>query len=341
MRQNKAAIKEISTHLPLNKLTNEQLALDYPDWNVEKIYEKTGVSVRSISADNECASDLGVAAAKKLFESGICKPTDIQFLLLCTQVPDYYLPATACTLQERLGLKTSCGALDYNLGCSGYVYGLSLAKGLIEAGLVENVLLINAETVTKYINPTDRSVRTIVGDGAAATFISSIETTDDLIGPFVFGTYGKGAKDLIIPAGGQRLPITAETAIEKEVEKGVFRSEQNLYMNGAEIFNFSLKVVPKTINELLLKSGMLLADVDYFVFHQANRFILEHLRDKIKIPKDKFCINLESYGNTASATIPMALEIARNQGKIRNGDTVMLVGFGVGLSWAATLVKLI
>lgn len=339
MSQWKAAIRGISSYLPEQKLTNEQLAQEFQEWDVAKIYQKTGISVRSIAAPDECASDLGVAAARKLFQTGICHPEDIDFLLFCTQSPDYFLPTTACLIQERLQFKTSCGALDINLGCSGFIYGLSLAKGLIETGQSKNILLITSDTYTKFINPTDRGVRTLFGDGAAATLISAINSEEDTIGPFVFGTDGKGADKLIVPAGGLRLPISQETGIEKNDGTGIYRSAKNLYMDGPEIFIFTLNEVPVAIKSLLEMSSTTLEEIDYFIFHQANSFMLESLRKKMRIPKDKFCLNLESYGNTVSATIPMAMELALKNEEIKPGDRVMLVGFGVGYSWGATLIR--
>jgi 3-oxoacyl-[acyl-carrier-protein] synthase-3 len=334
-----AVIKAISTYLPSRKLTNAQLAEEYIDWGVEKIFAKTGISERCIAEPNECSSDLGVSAAKKLFNTGVCIPENIDFLLFCSETPDYFLPATACTIQDRLGLRTDCGALDYNLGCSGFVYGLALAKGLVENGLCGNVLLITADTYTKLIHPQDRSVRTLFGDGAAATFISG-DIDLEAIGPFVFGTDGRGATKLIVHAGGFRIPLSPETALVRDDGTGNFRSLENLFMDGPEIFNFSLQVVPPLVRQLLTKARLDLEEVDYFVFHQANRFMLEQLRKKIKIPEEKFCINMQSYGNTVSATIPMALEIAMNQEQIKQGDKIMLVGFGVGYSWAATMIQL-
>jgi 3-oxoacyl-[acyl-carrier-protein] synthase-3 len=336
-----AVIRAISTYLPSRKLTNVQLAEEYQDWGVDKIFEKTGISERRIAEPGECASDLGVAAAQKLFAGGACAPEAIDFLLFCTQTPDYLLPATACLVQDRLGLRTSCGALDFSLGCSGYVYGLALAKALIENGMADNVLLINADTYTKFLNPTDRGVRTIFGDGAAATLIAADPGHEAAIGPFVFGTDGSGADKLIVPAGCSRLRPSAATALEKDDGTGVFRSAENLYMDGPEIFNFSLRAVPQVVGQLLEKTRMKPEEVDHFVFHQANRFMLEQLRRKIKIPAEKFCINMDSYGNTVAATIPMALEIALGQELIKPGDRVMLVGFGVGYSWAAAMANIV
>jgi 3-oxoacyl-[acyl-carrier-protein] synthase-3 len=341
MKQKRAAIKSIHFHLPEEKLTNEQLAQECDDWDVEAIFNKTGISIRGLAGPDDCASDLGVAAAQKLFEAGDCAPSEVEFLLFCTQSPDYYLPTTACTMQHRLGLSTSCGALDINQGCSGFIYGLSLAKGLIESRIVTNVLLVTAETYSKFIHPKDRSVRTIFSDGAAATLVTAIESDDECLGPFILGTDGRGAQELIVPAGGLRMPLSPETAVERDDGSGNIRSHQNLFMNGPEIFTFTLQTVPVVVAQLLQKAGMRLEDVDFFVFHQANKFMLEHLRKKLKIPPEKFCLNLESYGNTVSSTIPMALQTARGRGQTQTGDKVMLVGFGVGYSWAASMIKLI
>jgi 3-oxoacyl-[acyl-carrier-protein] synthase-3 len=340
VRVKKAVIKGISCQLASQKLTNEQLARECQDWSVEKIFEKTGISERYISASNECASDLGVAAAQKLFATGLCDPRDIDFLLLCTQTPDYLLPASACIMQDRLSLKNSCGALDINLGCSAFIYGLASAKGLIETGLSDNILLITADTGSKLVNPRDRSMRTIISDGAAATLISGSNCAKETIGPFVFGTDGRGANMLIVPAGKCRVPLSSDTAIERDDGQGNFRSSQNFFMDGPEILVFAMTVIPKVVNQLLEKGKLNLEDVDYFVFHQASKFILEQLRKKMKIPEKKFCINLERFGNTGHSTIPMALEIARLQNHIKKDAKVMLAAFGGGLSWAAAIVEL-
>jgi len=334
-----AVIAAIAHHLPARELTNEDLASELGDWTSEKIFEKTGIRTRRIAAAQECASDLGVAAAQRLFEGGACDPGAIDFLIFCTQSPDYFLPATACTVQARLGLPTSCGAVDINQGCSGFVYGLALAKSLVEAGTASRVLLVTADTYTKFLHPRDRAVRTIFGDGAAATLVVGKEAAEESIGPFVLGTDGRGACQLIVPAGGLRRRASAETAVALEAEGGNWRSAQNLYMNGPEIFNFTLSAVPPLVEQLRLKCNGGLQEVDYYVFHQANRFMLERLRNKLKIAPEKFCIDLEDCGNTVSSTIPLALERARRAGRITSGQRVMLVGFGVGFSWAASMIR--
>lgn len=335
----KASLRAISWHLPSTELTNDQLASEFGDWTADKIYEKTGIRSRRIAAEGECASDLGVAAAQDLFGRGACKPEEIDFLLLCTQSPDYFLPTTACVMQDRLGLRTDCGALDFNQGCSGFVYGLSLAKGLVESGAAQNVLLITAETYSKFINRRDRSVRTVFGDGAAATLLSGVDSDDDLVGPFVFGTDGRGAKNLIVPMGGMRRPLRDDVA-ESSDESGNWRSDANLFMNGPEIFNFTLRTVPAAVKALYERSGLTAEQIDYFIFHQANRFMLDRIRGKVAIPPEKFCVDMESCANTVSSTIPIALARAAAANVVKPDSRVMAVGFGVGYSWAAAMLKI-
>ena len=332
-------ITHISYFLPEKTLTNDDLAIEYEsNWNSKKIYKKTGIKSRHIAA-TETTSQLAVQAAEKLFsESGFPKDK-IDFLLLCTQSPDYFLPTTACIVQDILGLPTSCGAFDFNLGCSGFVYGLAIAKGLIAGGMAKNVLLLTVETYTKYIHPKDKSVRTIFGDGAAATLITHEEGDPCKIGEFVFGTDGKGASNLIVPAGAMAMPKSEETAKERVDEQGNVRSLNNLYMNGPEIFNFTLDIVPDTVKSLLARAKLSMDDIDLFVFHQANKFMLDSLRDKIGIPEEKFYLDMEDKGNTVSATIPIAMKDALDEGRIRRGDKLMLVGFGVGYSWAGCIVE--
>ncbi len=335
----RAAIKAVASYLPQTRLSNQDLAAELGNWTAEGIREKTGVSSRAIAGPDECASDLGVAAAQRLFDSGACRPEDVDFLMFCTQTPDYALPATACLVQRRLGLRTDCGAIDFNQGCSGFVYGLAVAKGLIEAGTSRSVLLITAETYSKWIHPRDRSVRTIFGDGAAATLLVGVQDEQELIGPLVLGTDGAGSQNLIVPVSGARRSRTPETGVACERESGNWRSDENLYMNGPEILTFTLRTVPKAVRALLERWQHPVEDVDLFIFHQASRFMLERLRDKMALPAEKFWIDLEECGNTVSATIPIALEAAMARGRVASGSRVMLVGFGVGYSWAAAMMR--
>jgi 3-oxoacyl-[acyl-carrier-protein] synthase-3 len=329
-------IEKIAYCFPECILTNEELAALYPDWTADKIFEKTGIRERHISAENETAGDLGEKAARKLFAEHSVDPASIDFILLATQSPDYLLPTTACMLQNRLGVPTTAGALDFNLGCSAYIYGLALAKGLIASGTAKNVLLITAETYTKHIHPMDKSVRTIFGDGAAATLISEADMAG--IGQFVLGTNGSGYDKLIVQSGGMRLKPSVETALETTDESGNVRSQDHLFMDGTEIFSFTIATVPRTVKETLDKNQLTMEEIDLFVFHQANKYMLDFLCKKCKIAPDKFYMNFSDCGNTVSASIPIALARAVKDGTLKSGMKVMLVGFGVGLSWGATVI---
>lgn len=334
-------ILDIAGYLPEQVLSNDELAALYPEWPAEKILAKTGISKRHIAAPNQTASDLAFEAALKLFAQGQVAPDDVDFVILCTQAPDYVLPTTACVLQERLGISTAAGAFDINLGCSGFVYGLSVAKGLVETGAARCVLLLTADTYSKYIHPGDKSVRTLFGDAAAATAIVASDGAGhkSSIGPFVFGTDGRGSKNLIVEVGGFRRPCDEESAVERTDTSGNVRTDENLYMNGAEVMAFSLREVPAAIDKLLHKAQCTKDDINLFVLHQANKFMLEALRKRLKLSEEKLPVYMENCGNTVSSTIPLALIELREGGRLTQGTMAMLVGFGVGYSWAACLVN--
>ena len=327
-------------------LRNNDLAEVFEGWTAEKISKKLGIEERPVAAKDETALDLGVCAAKKLFDRNVCKSNDIDFLVFCTQSPDYFLPTSACVMQDRLGLRRDIGAVDFNQGCSGYIYGLSLCKGLIESGAAQTVLFVTAETYTKYINDNDRSTRPLFGDGAAATLLRGVEVSPEEhlafpgIGPFVFGTDGAGADMLIVPAGGLRLPQSAKTAIEISDGRGNIRSQNQLYMNGQGIFAFAIEEIPPLIDRLLAKASITRDDVDCYVFHQANKYMLSRLQELTGLLGHNYFNDIRRVGNTVSSSIPIAMVNAAEQAALHAGDTVMLVGFGVGLSWGATLVRL-
>lgn len=333
-----AFIDKISCYLPKEKLRQADLIYLFPEIEGNEGFKKIGIQERSIAAEGELASDLAVAAAQKLFEEYNIDTQTIDFILFCAQEFDYFTPTTACVIHERLGLKRSAGAMDYQLGCSGFVYGLSLAKGLIEGGSVKNVLLLTSSTLTRKLNPKDKSSRAIFGDGAAATLISSRENLG--VGPFRFGTDGSGMGRIILKDGGARNPISENSFKETEDVFGNITTNVNLKMDGTGILTFSLARVPRLVEETLLANDLEIEDVDLFIFHQANSFLLETLRDKIGIPTNKFFIFVEKMGNTVSSTIPIALKEAISVGKAKKGDKVLLAAFGVGLSWGATVITL-
>ena len=330
-----AYIKAISYYLPERIVTNDQLVAEFPEWSVDKVAKKVGVNNRHIASEQETAGDLAEKAALKLFQEYNVSPSTIDFILLCTQSPDYFLPSTACVLQHRLGIPTHAGALDFNLGCSGCVYGMAMAKGLIAAGIAKNVLLLTAETYNKYIHPSDKSNRSIFGDGAAACLISTEGFAQ--IGEFSLGTDGSGADKLIVATGGARQ--RTQTGTSSIDEDGHTRYDDYLYMNGSGIFNFTLDTVPPLINELLEKNQTAQDSIDYYVFHQANQFMLSTLRKVCLLPKDKFHINLAETGNTVSSTILIGLKDCIDQQIIKPGYRVMIAGFGVGLSWGGTILQ--
>lgn len=325
--QPRAAVTSIEYHLPERRLTNQELAAEFPEWGAEKIAAKTGIRYRHIAAEGELSSDLAYAAAIKLFGSGVISPREVDYILFCTQTPDFAFPTTACLLQQRLGIPTTTGALDFNLGCSGYVYGLSLAKALVETGQATCVLFLTGETYSKLLDPADKTVRTIFGDAGTATVVRGTKIQEASLGPFIFGTDGSGGSNLVCHRGGWRGP------------KAEAEGHEALWMNGPEIFNFTLRVVPAAIDAVLTRAELQRDEVDLFVFHQANQYMLEQLRKKLGIPEHKFLIAMADCGNTVSNSIPIALRIAHNSGRLKSGHRVLLVGFGVGYSWGATLVR--
>lgn len=331
-----AFIKAISYYLPSRVVTNEELVAEFPEWSVEKVAQKVGVYSRHIAAPEETAADMAEMAARRLFEEYSIKPSSVDFLLLCTQSPDYFLPSTACILQNRLGIPTSSGAFDYNLGCSGCIYGMAVAKGLIVAGIAKNVLLLTTETYNKYLHPEDKSNRSIFGDGAAACLISTTGFAE--IGEFVLGTDGSGAENLILKTGAAR--HHSPTGLSDEDVEGHVRRDDYLYMNGGAIFNFTLEAVPSMMGQLLNKNQLTKEGIDYYVFHQANKFMLDTIRKVCRIPRDCFYVNLETVGNTVSSTILIGLKDCLERKIMSSGMKVMICGFGVGLSWGGTILTI-
>lgn len=328
-----AYIKAISYYLPDQVVSNQDLVEEFPEWSVEKIAKKVGVNSRHVAGNGQCASDLAELAALKLFvECGIEKSC-IDFVLLCTQSPDYFLPTTACVLQERLGLSMRCGALDFNLGCSGFVYGLALAKGLIESHTASNVLLITAETYNKHIHERDKGNRTIFGDAAAATLVSIDGFAQ--IGNFELGTDGSGAGNLIVKSGAMRHPDKYDDLVLDKSGNPV--SSDHLFMNGSEIFNFTLETVPGLVEEVVKKNEIMSDEVDLYVFHQANQYMLSCLFGLMGIGEDKGFVYMSKVGNTVSSTIPIALYEAQKVNRLKGN--VVIAGFGVGYSWGACVLK--
>jgi len=320
-----AKISNIAYYLPEQILSNEELVAQHQGWNAAKVESKVGIRFRHIASYEESALDMAEMACRKLFE--YVEPDSIDFLLLCTQSPEYLLPTTACLLQDRLKLNKTIGALDYNLGCSGYIYGLALAKGLIDSGSAKRVLLVTSETYTKYIDEQDVSNKSIFGDAATATLVTFSENHH--IGEFVFGTDGSGAGNLIVNN------VNAGNSYQCPVDK-----RPELSMNGPEIFNFTIETIPKLIEDVCSRNQLGKEGISYTILHQANKYILDFLISMIGLPNDKCHIDLMNYGNTVSNTIPIALKDAWDRGMVKIGDLVLLAGFGVGYSWGGVVVKI-
>lgn len=327
---NKAYIKALSYYLPKESLSNSDLAIQFPDWSIDKIESKTGIKVRKIASNNEFASDMAISACQLLFDEHNIDKSTIDFVLLCTQSPDYFLPTTACIIQDKLGLNKNIGALDFNLGCSGYVYGLAIAKGLIASNVAKNILLITSETYSKYIDKSDRVNRTIFGDAAAVTLISDNGIAEIL--DFDLGTDGSGAQNLIVKDGAARFkPDNENISNDNSI------SNPCLFMNGPEIFTFTTKMIPSLIKDNLARNNLTEDEISLYIYHQANKYMLDFLKKLSNIPSDKFFVFLEDIGNTVSSTIPIALSEAIKQKKV--SGNVLLAGFGVGYSWGAVVIR--
>jgi len=330
----KTFIEGISYYLPETILSNEDIVKEFPEWSVEKINSKIGIKNRHVAKENETASDLAVNAAEKLFEEHKIDRNTIDYLIFCSQSPDYFLPTTACVIQDRLNLPTSIAAIDMNLGCSGFIFGLSIAKGMILGGMANKVLLLTAETYTKHIHPKDKGNRTIFGDGAAATLISTEGIAE--IGDFCFGTDGKGAENLIVKSGAFR-----QRELINDLEYDEFgnpKSSDHLYMNGSSILNFTLEIIPNLVSDVLKKNNLEIEDIDLHVYHQPNKYIANLQKRKLKIPEERYYCMFENVGNTVSSTIPIALCEALKDGSIKKGARTLSVAQGLGYSWGGMVL---
>lgn len=336
MIKTEAQIKAISYYLPEETLTNADLVKIFPHFREEEIFRTTGIRKRHVTPPGTIGSDLAYLSAVKFFEEHPFKKEDIDFILFCTHGLDFKGPTSACILHERIGLPKKCGAMDIPYGCTGFVYGTAIAKSLIETNLAKNVLLLTSDIPTTVIHPKNHDLRAIFGDAGACTLFGR-SVNDSNIGDFVFGTDGSGARNLIVRNSGTREPITTDYLQMHKDSGGM--PYGIMEMNGAQIYIFAARVVPPMVNELLEKANLKLEDIDLFVFHQASGFLLEILRRRLKIPKEKFFVYLENVGNTVSATIPIALAEAVKERKIKPGSKVLLAGFGIGYSWAGTIVQ--
>lgn len=331
-------VRGITCVLPERVETNEDLVKDFGTWTPEKIYKKTGVVQRHIADPNKPVSHYLAMAGNKFFEEHPDITRDsIDMLVVCCEARDYILPATACVVHEAIGLRKTCGAIDFDLGCSGYVYGLAVCKGFIASGIANRVLFITGDVVTRYINKRDKSVRTIFGDGHTATLLEYSEA--DRVHSFDLGTDGSGTGDIIIEAGETALPRSEETAKEEVNRFGNAHSKENLFMDGRKVLDFSMDVVRPSVEHTLEAAGLKKEDLDLIVFHQASLLLLQRVRDEMEFAPEKFIIDLERTGNTAASTIPLALKHCGERGILKPGMKILVSGFGVGLSWATAVIE--
>lgn len=333
-----AELTAIEYVFPEKVVTNEELKIEFPEYDFKKFESKVGIAQRYVASENETAITLAIKAVEKLFANSNISKNDVDFILYCTQSPEYILPTSACLIQSACGIKSDVGALDFNLGCSGYTYGLHLAKMLIDNKNIQNVLLITSETYSKYINPLDRTNRSIFGDAATASMVTYSES--NCIGEFLFGTDGTGYKDLIIKNGAGHSQFNPSATLKSYGSENYY-TDNNLYMNGPAVFNFTSEIIPAFTEKVLKINKIEIESIKQFIFHQANAFMLNLLRRKIGIDKAQFYVDLRDGGNTVSNTIPIALKrYITNNNTIQKGDEVLLMGFGVGLSWSGGVIKI-
>ena len=326
-----AAIRAVAGYLPPRVEKNDMST---------RAAKALGIEERHIASPDQAASDLATAAAEALFSRHPEAREGVDFLLLCTQQPDYPLPTTACLVADRLGLPKGVGALDYNLGCSGYVYGLALAKGLIEAGLAKKLLLLTASLYVREASPEDGATRPVFADGASATLLEGLEGEGPLLDAFVFGTDGGlGPKAIIQEVGGSRYPHRT-TEIKRIEDEHGSRTNADIFMDGQEVMLFTLREVPPMVEEVLAKAGLTREDLDYAVFHQPNKFMLDYVQRKCKLQKVPFFNDVSKTGNTVAASIPLGLERVLEEKEPEELKRVIMAGFGVGLSWAGCVADL-
>ncbi len=324
-----AAIKAVAGYLPPVIEKNDMST---------RAAKALGIEHRHRVEPGQAASDLAAAAAGELFRRYPETEEDIDFVLLCTQQPDYFLPSTACLVAEKLGLPKSVGALDYNLGCSGYVYGLALAKGLVETGLSRRLLLLTSVLYAEQVSPDDTAAHPVFGDGATATLIEALEGEKPFLDAFVFGTDGSGANAVRQEIGGSRFPFD-EKPLEKVTDEHGSHTRADIVMDGQEVMLFTLREVPPMVEEILRKAGLTRDELSYAVFHQPNEFMLEYVRRKCRLLDVPFFKDVRDTGNTVSSSIPLALESLLKNNK-DDLSKVMLAGYGVGLSWAGCMADL-
>lgn len=326
-------IKAIAACVPSNIVRNEELVSIMPEDEVRKMIDSVGIKERRVCDQNTFASDLCYQAAKKLMADNAIDPESIDMLLFMSQGADYRIPATSCILQNRLGLGKHCAAMDLSLGCSGYVYALSSAMAYASIDGINRVLLLDGEAFSKIVNPKDKVNVPLYGDAGTATLIEKGDFGESV---FILNTDGAGEDAVKVPAGMRNL-ITPESCVVTEREDGNYRSDLEVYMDGMEVFNFAIKVVPKGVKEILKATNKSIDDVDQIVFHQSNKFMTDFFVKKLKFNSEKVPYCIQKYGNTSSSSIPLTI-VSELQGKLDEPENVIMCGFGAGLSWGTAFI---
>ena len=330
-------ISGISAAVPKNEIDNRYFSKLFSEEEIENTIKTTGIEKRRFADKNTCSSDLCATAAERLFDQMGIDKNSIDLLIFLSQTPDYRQPATAAVLQHRLGLAKTTGAFDINLACSGYIYGLSTAYAYASQEGINRVLLLVGETLSKIISKDDRATSLLFGDGGTATLIEKGDKYGESF--FSLNTDGSGDWVLRIPAGCYRNPSTPETLKVKKHEDGSIRSEEHLFMDGMEVFNFTMREVPKDIKNVLSFSETDIADINYIVFHQANKFMTDFFAKKLKYTIDQVPYSLQKFGNTSAVSIPLTI-VSALPGTLMQGKKVILSGFGGGLSWGSALLNM-
>lgn len=334
IRFHNVGIRAMSACVPSQVVSNRDLGYLIPQEEIEKTIGSIGIEERRIAEDNVCASDLCFKAAQKLMADNAIAPESIDVLLFMSQTGDYRIPATSTILQHRLGLSKETCCIDLSLGCSGYVFALSTAFAYASMKGVRRVLLLDGETFSKIVNRRDKVDWPLYGDGGTATLVEKGDYEESL---FLLRSNGGGEDAVKIPAGGMRQRTTAVSLMETEREDGNIRNDLEIYMDGMDVFNFAMSVVPKSVKEIAKLTETTLDDIDWLVFHQANKFMTDFFAKRLKFNMDKVPYCIQKYGNTSSASIPLTI-VSELCGKLNERSQVVMCGFGAGLSWGTARV---
>lgn len=339
MNFNGVGVKALAAAVPHTIIDNYKYTQYFPEDQVKEVVDKVGIYQRRFADDKTCSSDLCFAAAEKLIADNNIDKNEIDLLVFISQTPDYRMPATSVLLQDRLGLPNSTIAFDINLGCSAFIYGLSVVFSMMQNRGLRRALLLDGETRSKVYSPKDRRSAFLFGDGGVAALIER----DEKFGESFFSLNSDGSRgDLIkINAGGYRNPSSVETLKEKVVDEyGNIRSDEQGYMNGGDVFNFVIREIPRDIKKILEHSGTDVQKLDYYVFHQANNFINSYLAKKLKLDTSKIPSTIDKYGNTSSVSVPLTIT-DQLKDRMDGNKTLLLSAFGVGMTWATAIVPFV